>query len=79
MTARPASPDLEDDGTAERAGEIAAGWIATAWYRRTKYENANGGELMLSLADHCRSHITQEQWRELLLAYAEKAERRSPP
>ncbi len=57
--------DLEDNGSAERAAEIAAGWMAMAWYRRTHNEAGNGGELMLSLADNARSHITREQWKAL--------------
>lgn len=57
--------ELEDDGTAERAAEIAVGWIAKAWYRRTVTEKSNGGKLMLAITDSARSHITTEQWKEL--------------
>ena len=57
--------ELEDDGTAERAAEIAVMWIASAWYRRAHYERENGGELMLALAEQCRHHITPEQWQAL--------------
>ncbi len=57
--------EQEDNGTAERAAEIAADWIARAWFRRTHNEFQSGGELMLSLANAARSHITSEEWREL--------------
>ena len=62
---RPQMDEPEDDGTAERAAEIAVGWIATAWYRRTNYEGGSGGELMLALADAALANITPEQWRAL--------------
>ena len=58
----------KDDGSADRAAEIAARWIARAWFRRTHGEVRNGGELMLSLADAARSHITKEQWKALGLS-----------
>ena len=54
-----------DDGTAEFAAEQAVDWAARAWFRRTKNENGNGGELALAIVDNVRSHITPEQWREL--------------
>ena len=58
----------KDDGSAERAAEIAAGWIGCAWFRGTNGGGKNGGELMLALADAARSHITAEQWKTLGLS-----------
>ncbi len=57
--------DWEDDGTADRAAEIAVGWIARAWYRSTHSEKGDAGKLMLRLANSARSHITAEQWKAL--------------
>ncbi|MGI9449354.1 MAG: hypothetical protein ACR2QH_01655 [Geminicoccaceae bacterium] len=57
--------DEPDNGSAEWAAEQAAGFIGLAWYRRTITEKGDGGELMLSLADAARSHISAEQWRAL--------------
>lgn len=56
---------LEDNGTADRAAEIAASWIAKTWFRRTVMEKGNGGEDMLDLAAAAREHITPEQWKTL--------------
>ena len=67
MTTKGASTSgaLEDDGTSERASEIAADWIARAWFRRTRKEGGNGGQLMLDLAENARSHVTPKQWKEM--------------
>jgi len=59
--------EKSDDGSAEWAAEQAVSFIARAWYRRTHTEHANGGELVLRLADECRSHITPAQWKAMEL------------
>ena len=56
--------DREDDGTGEWMAESAAGLIGVAWMREMKTGNKKeAAEMMLRLADHARSFISNEQWK----------------